>query len=140
MRAPLITIAVLGAGTAALALRSPHVGGSYGMCPLLAVTGLYCAACGILRATHDLATFDIAGAWAMNPLWVLAAPVIVAWLGLWVVRAVLARRALSRGETPRIGGGPSSRWAAGTAIAIVVDSIARNVPAFAPWLVPGGAV
>ena len=109
------------------------------MCPLLAVTGLYCAGCGVLRATHDLATLDIAGAWAMNPLWVVMAPIVVVWLGIWLVRALRAKRALSRGGTPAPLRGPSSMWAASTAVVIVVYSIARNLPVFAPLLVPGGA-
>ena len=50
--------------------------GSYGVCPLYALTGLWCPACGGLRATHDLAHGDLAGAWAMNPLWVLAVPLV----------------------------------------------------------------
>lgn len=81
LRAPLLTAGVLGGLTLVLAVRDPHVPGSYGVCPVYAVTGLLCAGCGALRATHELATLDVAAAWALNPLWVLVVPVL---LGLWV--------------------------------------------------------
>lgn len=121
---PLGLGAVALAGTAVLAARSPHVGGSYGVCPLLLVTGMQCAACGVLRATHDLAHGDLAGAWALNPVWVVAVPILVVlWLG-WVRRAW-------RGEAAR----PVLRSPAVpvlTAALLLVYSVLRNVvPALA---------
>ncbi|WP_315096570.1 DUF2752 domain-containing protein [uncultured Cellulomonas sp.] len=124
--APLVAAAVAVAATVVLALRDPHVDGSYGGCPLYALTGLWCPACGGLRATHDLAHGDLAGAWSMNPLWVLAVPVVV---GLWA--RWLARRV--RGRAAR----PAPVWGAWVLLVAVVGfGIARNVPALAPWLAP----
>lgn len=125
LRAPLgIGVGVTGA-TLLLALVNPHEGG-YPLCPLLALTGLACPACGGLRATHDLATGDLAGAWAMNPLWVLVAPVlVVAWI-LWVRRAW--RGTSARRVPPWIG-------VVGLVV-LVVFGIARNVPALLPYLGP----
>ena len=74
--APLVAGGVVAGATLVLALVDPHEGG-YPLCPLRALTGWACPACGGLRATHDLATGDIAGAWAMNPLWVVVVPFLV---------------------------------------------------------------
>ena len=83
---PIGTALVVGAATITLAVRSPHVTGSYGVCPSIALFGIWCPACGGLRAVHDLAHADLAGAWAHNPLFVLAVPLLVAawvrWLGV----------------------------------------------------------
>lgn len=88
LRAPLLTAGVLGAVGLLLALRDPHVPGSYGVCPTYALTGLQCAGCGALRATHELVTGDLAAAWALNPLLVVAVPVVGALWLLWLgVRA-----------------------------------------------------
>ena len=107
------------AGTTLLATRSPHVPGSYGMCPLLALTGLQCAACGALRATHDLAHGDIAGAWALNPLWVVAVPLLVALWVAWTRRAwrgEVAGRVLGSTSLPLV-----------TGAVLIVYSVLRNV-------------
>lgn len=125
LRAPLATAATCGAAVLVLAVRDPHVPFSYGVCPLYALTGRYCAGCGVLRATHDLAHLDLASAWATNPLWVLAVPLIVLAWGRWVVRA-------ARGEPTPVPG-----WVAWTLLAVlVVYSVLRNVPTLAPWLQP----
>jgi hypothetical protein len=126
VRGPLVAGGIVAAATVVLALRDPHASGSYGLCPLHALTGLWCPACGGLRATHDLAHGDLAGAWSMNPLWVLAVPVVIA---LWG-RLVLRR---SQGRTVRAAPG----WAAWATLALLVAfGIARNIPALAPWLAP----
>lgn len=83
LRSPALTAAAMAVGTLILALRSPH-GGGYGMCPILALTGYLCPTCGGLRAVHDLAHLDFAGAWAMNPLLTILLPLIglltIGWL------------------------------------------------------------
>ena len=67
-------------------MRDPHVAGSYGFCPFLAVTGLPCAGCGGLRAIHDLAVGDPAAALASNAAAVvLVVLVAVAWV-VWTMR------------------------------------------------------
>lgn len=130
-RTELVTALALGAialaGTALVARVDPHEPGHYPVCPLFALTGLYCAACGGLRAVHDLAHGDLAGAWDMNPVLVLAVPVLlVAWLR-WVRRA-------ARHEPPRLARGTAAPLA--VLVLLVVYSVLRNVPALAPWLAP----
>jgi len=126
VRGPLVAGAVVVAATAVLAVRDPHTTGSYGVCPLVTLTGLWCPACGGLRATHDLAHGDLAGAWSMNPLWVLLVPVVVALWGRLVVRR-------AQGRTVR----PAPAWAAWAFLGVVVVfGVLRNVPALTPWLAP----
>lgn len=125
VRRPLVAAGVTVAATVLVALRDPHVPGRYGYCPLYVLTGVYCPACGALRATHDLAHLDVAAAWSQNPLWVLLVPVVVAGWAFVVVR--------------RVGGRPVPTvppWAAWVALAlVVVFGILRNLPAFA-WMAP----
>lgn len=112
---------------AALLLVDPHQPGSWGVCPVYALTGRYCAGCGALRATRDLLVGDLVGAWSMNPLWVLVLPV----LAVWGLRALV--RAASTGTPPAP---PSARVAVVVLVAVVGYSVVRNVPALAPWLAP----
>lgn len=139
IRAPAITLSLLAVGTALLAVRSPHVSGSYGACPLLLLTGTYCAGCGILRASHDLAHLDVASAWQMNPLWVLLVPFIVLALGWWT----WTRYRVARAE--RVGLPRPTYKAPGPILGfvgvgvLVVYSVARNVPVLMPLLAPGVA-
>ena len=130
LRAPLaVGLAVL-AAVAYLGLTDPYRPGPHLACPVLALTGLYCAGCGGQRAVHDLAHGDVAAAWAMNPLVVLAAPVaVLAWVR-WVVR----RR---RGERGVADGAAASTVLPCVLLAlVVVFAVLRNVPALAPWLAP----
>src|SRR5690554_4286196 len=113
----------MGAGallaTIYVASVSPYEGGHYPTCPTLALTGWYCAGCGALRAVHDLTHLDLAGAWGMNPLVVLALPaIVVAWV-LWLRREWTG--------APRRWIAPT--WAVWTLFAVIVGySIARNLP------------
>jgi hypothetical protein len=127
VRTPLLLAGCGVVGAAALVLVDPNSPGSWGVCPLYALTGRYCAGCGGLRATHDLLVGDLAGAWGMNPLWVLLVPVLVALWLRWVVGA------WRTGRAPRA---PGAGWAAATGVVVVVYSVLRNVPALAPWLAP----
>ncbi|QDW63264.1 DUF2752 domain-containing protein [Oerskovia sp. KBS0722] len=125
LRTPLGVGAGVAGATVLLALVDPHEGG-YPLCPLLALTGWACPACGGLRATHDLATGDLAGAWAMNPLWVLVVPFLVVAWALWVRRAW-------RGTTARA----VPPWTGVVGLVILIGfGIARNVPALVPFLGP----
>ena len=45
-------------------------------CPVHAVSGLFCPGCGSTRALHAIAHGDLAVAWQMNPLLVLALPLL----------------------------------------------------------------
>ncbi len=115
------------AGLVVLATVDPHEPGRYPTCPFLALTGLYCPGCGSLRALHDLAHLDLAGAWSMNPALVLVAPVLVAWWVAWVRRAATGR--------PRRLVLPV--WCIWTVLGLVVAYwVARNIPVLGPWLAP----
>ncbi|WP_263119238.1 DUF2752 domain-containing protein [Cellulomonas sp. RIT-PI-Y] len=128
-RVPLLSGAAVGAAGLALVLRDPNRSGSWGACPLYALTGWYCPACGGLRATHDLLTGDLAGAWAMNPVWVLLVPVVV---GLW------ARWAWLRSRGRRADLGIQDRWYVVALVLLLVYGVARNVPAWSGVLAPPG--
>ncbi|MFD6164976.1 DUF2752 domain-containing protein [Oerskovia sp. NPDC060287] len=123
--APLVLGAGVAGATLVLALVDPHEGG-YPLCPLLALTGWACPACGGLRATHDLATGDLAGAWAMNPLWVVVVPFLVVAWALWVRRAWLGTRARA-----------VPAWTGVVALVVLMAfGVARNIPALVPLLGP----
>lgn len=109
--------AVVGAG---LLLHDPARSGAWGVCPLYLLTGLYCPLCGGLRASADLLRGDLAGAWAMNPLWVLAVvPVTATWVAWWWRRV---RDRPARPVPAAVG------W---VALAVLLAyGIARNVPAW----------
>ncbi len=124
--APLALGAIVLGATTLLAVVDPNAPGHYPMCPLLALTGLACPACGALRATHDLARLDVVAAWAMNPLWVLVAPVLALAWARWLVRSW-------RGDPSR----PLPGWVAWASGAVLVlYGVLRNVPALTPWLGP----
>lgn len=126
LRAPVCLGAGVVAAGALLTLRSPYDSGSYGFCPFLALTGYYCPGCGGLRAIHDLLHLDVAAAWDMNPLVVVAAPlVVIAWV-FWVWRAW-------RGRAPSV---PSTGVVVAMTVVLAVFTVLRNVPALAGWLAP----
>lgn len=112
--------------SAGLVLRDPNGFGSWGLCPLSVLIGWYCPLCGGLRATHDLLVGDLAGAWAMNPVWLMAIPLVVVLWGRWAVLA-------SRGRSAAIG--LANRWYVLLAVLFVLYGIARNFPAW-PGLAP----
>lgn len=124
-RLPLAVGAVVLGATALLVVRTPYAPLSYGICPSVLFLGVSCPGCGGLRATHDLAVGDIAGAWAANPLWTVTAPLlVVGWL-VWLVR--------------RLRGAPTVLpvWVAWTLLAVVVAfGVLRNVPGLEPYLGP----
>ena len=126
-RGPLVVAGGAAVVALGLVLRDPHGQGSWGVCPLYALTGAYCAGCGGLRAMHDLLVGDLAGAWSMNPLWVLVVPVLAALWARWLVRAL---------RTGRPARAPSARVAIVATAVVLLYSAARNVPAWAGLLAP----
>lgn len=128
MRAPLVTWGSLAAATLALRLRDPHERGSWGLCPL-AATGVWCPACGGLRAVNDLTHGEVVAAASSNLLFVASIPLIVWLLGRWT----LARW---RGGVLTV---PGSRTMTVLAVCYgtlaVAFFIARNTAAGA-WLAP----
>ncbi|MCW2847626.1 MAG: conserved hypothetical rane protein [Marmoricola sp.] len=125
---PLLTAAVVGGVTVALHLRDPHSAGSWGECPWLALTGLYCPACGGLRAVNDLTNGDVLGAASSNLVFVVLVPVLVlGWL-LWTRRAWTGTFTAPRSRH-------AGAWIAAFAVVMVVFAVARNLP-FGTWLAP----
>ena len=70
----------IGIGLAAAAAATllyafdPADAGFFPRCPSLALTGWRCAGCGSQRALHALLHGDLAAAWSLNPLLVVAVP------------------------------------------------------------------
>lgn len=125
--------APLGVGAAGLvavaylAATDPYRPGGHLVCPVLALTGLYCAGCGGQRAVHDLAHGDVAAAWGMNPLVVVGAPLVLLVWAAWLRRRWLGAPAVA-------GGRGTAAW---VLLAVVVAfAVLRNVPALAPVLAP----
>ncbi|NCT89826.1 DUF2752 domain-containing protein [Cellulomonas sp. APG4] len=122
--------ALVAGATAVLAVRSPYQDGSYGWCPVVAVTGAWCPACGGLRAVHDLTQGDVVSAWGMNAPVVALLPFVALGWAMWLVAALRRRPVPAWAPT----------WVAWALLAgALVFTVLRNVPALAPFLAPGGA-
>jgi hypothetical protein len=127
MRSPLVTIGGLAAATLALHVRDPHVTHSWGVCPLYALTGLYCPACGSLRGVNDVTNGHLGQAASSNLLLVLFAPVAIVLLARW---AYASWRGVEIQVVP-----PVPRWLTNSLIVlVVVFTVARNLPG--SWLAP----
>ncbi len=103
-----------------LHLRDPHIEGSYGTCPVYALTGWYCPGCGGMRAVHNLTDGQVIDALHSN---LLALPLVLAfavWVTDWTVRAW-------RGQKMRL---PSiSRTAMWSFFAfLAIYTVLRNTP------------
>ncbi len=83
MRGPVLTAAGLATATLALHLRDPHVSHSWGVCPLYALTGIYCPGCGGLRGVNDLTNGHLGAAASSNLLLVLALPFAALLFARW---------------------------------------------------------
>ncbi|ROS74391.1 DUF2752 domain-containing protein [Cellulomonas sp. PhB143] len=129
---PLAVGAAAASALAYVAVVDPNRPGHYLVCPVLALTGWSCPACGGLRATHDLTRLDLAAAWSANPLWVMLAPVLVAAWAAWLVRAL-------RGQPRPPGARAGTRVPARALVVlgvVVAFGVLRNVPVLAPTLGP----
>lgn len=80
------------AGVLVLRNFDPVADGSlFPQCPFHALTGGWCIGCGMTRAMHALAHFDLPRAFSMNPLMVLLlllSPAMLAWYWGWRPRAM----------------------------------------------------
>ena len=126
LRAPALVAAGALAVTTLVATVDPHQPGHYPTCPFLAVSGWYCPGCGSLRALHDLAHGDLAGALARNPLMVVAAAGLLVAFVLWT-------RRLWRGA-PRTRVAPAALLY-GLLSLVLAFWVLRNVPGWT-WLSP----
>ncbi|MFC9788112.1 DUF2752 domain-containing protein [Rhodococcus sp. NPDC127528] len=118
--APAAVAAVGAAAAAALYLRDPHRPGAYGFCPFHAATGLWCPACGGLRALNDLTHGDLLASLSSN---LFVAPLVVVLAIAWA--AWVSRR--WRGVDDRMI--VLSRTATvAVLVALAVFTIVRNTP------------
>ncbi len=88
------------------------------LCPLHALTGIWCPFCGGLRSAYQLTRLHLRSALHYNAVFVLALPVLLAlWID-WAVRARSGqpRRALSR------------RLSIAIVVLLVVFTVVRNLP------------
>jgi hypothetical protein len=127
LRAPLLSAAGLAAVTYALRVRDPHVAHSWGVCPLYALTGVYCPGCGGLRAVNDLTHGHVHQAASSNLLLLAAIPLVVVCFGragyaAWTGRDVSPVPLPSRVVTYGVIG------------VVLVFTILRNLPG--SWLAP----
>ena len=127
MLGPALTLGGLAAATVALHVRDPHVSHSWGLCPLYALTGVYCPGCGGLRGVNDLSDGHVGAAASSNLLMVVAIPFVVFLLARWTWASWQGRDVSVVPNLPR-----SVRWGLGALV--VVFWVARNVPG--SWLAP----
>lgn len=116
------------AAVVAVGLRDPHVPGSWGHCPFLQFTGLYCPGCGGLRAVNDLVHLRFLDALHSNGYGIVfAIGAAIVWL-IWLVARARNRPArLDRVVTQPVA------WA--LLAALIVFSVLRNTP-WGTWLAP----
>src|SRR5690348_17367233 len=101
MRGPVLTAAGLATATLALHLRDPHVTHSWGVCPLYALTGIYCPGCGGLRGVNDLTNGHVGQAASSNLLLVLALPFAAVFFARWTYGAWTGREVRAVPAVPR---------------------------------------
>jgi hypothetical protein len=127
MRGPVLSVATLAAATLALHVRDPHVTHSWGVCPLYAMTGLYCPGCGGLRGVNDLSNGHVGQAASSNLLLVLAIPFVLVVLARWGYAAWTGRDVV---VVPRV---PVAVRTA-LVVLVVAFTVVRNLPG--SWLAP----
>ncbi|MCH9814875.1 MAG: DUF2752 domain-containing protein [Actinomycetia bacterium] len=140
----ILMFGILGGLGALVLLRDPHVPGAIGICPSLALFGVYCPGCGSLRAFHDLLTGDVLGSVGHNVIFLPVLLGLVLWAG-WQLRGWLARVPLAHRSGNAFGlGTVRTRWALPMAriphaavvlaVLLTVFVVLRNWPG--SWLAP----
>ncbi|GAA4354390.1 DUF2752 domain-containing protein [Angustibacter luteus] len=115
----------------ALALRDPHVAGSWGHCPFLALTGLPCPFCGGLRAVWELEHGSLSAAASSNLLVVLVLPLALVSLLAWWRRCLRGRGGTGSRRSDRLVG-PA---AVAGLLVVLGFGVLRWLPALG-WLAP----
>ena len=127
IRGPLLAAGALAAATLALHVRDPHVSHSWGVCPLYALTGIYCPGCGGLRGVNDLTDGHVAQAASGNLLLVLAIPFAAVFFARWTYGAWTGREVRAVPAVPKA-------VTTGLIVLVVAFTLARNLPG--SWLAP----
>ena len=122
LRTPGVVLAGTAAAMTYIGSVSPYASGNYPVCPLYAVTGLYCPGCGSLRSLHSLANADIVASFARNPIM----PPLLLILALVFLRWVVLRW---KGE--RLTWEPPAWVPIAIGVGVVVYGVARNLPGLA---------
>ncbi|MBD0743326.1 hypothetical protein BG418_17285 [Streptomyces sp. CBMA152] len=116
---PLGTLAAVGAAFAYVGTVDPNEPGHYPVCPLYALTGIYCPGCGGLRSAHDFITGHFGAALGANALAVVGYLLFAVLWTLWATRS-------ARGLPFRIDLKDAHWW--GIGVVLVIFSVARNLP------------
>lgn len=116
------SVGLAAAGATVLFLFDPTAYAFYPPCPFHALTGLWCPGCGTTRALHELLRGDLAAAFGLNPLMVVALP----YLGYSA--ASYATLGLRGRALPALFGSPLFAWLA--LWAILAYWILRNLPLY----------
>ena len=119
LRLPALVAAGTAAGLVYVGSVSPYRPGSYPICPIYALTGLYCPGCGTLRCLHSLVNGDVAGAFAVNPL---LPPLLL------VLAVVFARWVWLRWKGRRFIWNPPDWVPIAFGVAVLAYTVARNLP------------
>lgn len=129
---PLLAFAGVATATALLAVRDPHVRGSWGSCAFHDLTGYYCPGCGGLRAVNDLANGDVIGALSSNLYFVLLFPVFIGLWAMWLRNSWQGRTIGLSQHTTRTVVYPVLGALFGL---LVLFTVMRNIPS-GSWLSP----
>ncbi|MEV8564193.1 DUF2752 domain-containing protein [Streptomyces sp. NPDC051322] len=116
---PIGTLIAVGAAFGYVGSVDPNHPGHYPVCPLLALTGIYCPGCGGLRSAHAVAHGDFRAALGDNALAVIGYGVFAVVMAVWLIRAV-------RGRPTQVTLRPAYWWAIGAVI--LVFTVVRNLP------------
>jgi hypothetical protein len=115
--APYRAAAVVAAAVAADQVLDPtrtHVP----LCPLHALTGIWCPFCGGLRSAYELSRLHFSAAWHDNLAFVVSLPLLFA---LWIDWTRRSRRGEGRRLVPRTG-------VTAIVVVLVAFTVVRNLP------------
>ncbi|WP_433661273.1 DUF2752 domain-containing protein [Nocardia sp. CA-128927] len=123
-----LLVAGVGIGIGVLLhVRDPHIDGSYGVCPVYALTGWWCPGCGGMRAIHNLTDGHLLDAVHSN---LLAIPLVLAFV-LWISDWTLRARRGQRMRLPSIN--RATMWS--FFALLTVYTVLRNTP-WGTWFTP----
>ncbi len=120
--AKLALTAAITFGAAILYRWNPATAGFYPVCPFFALTGWYCPGCGSLRALHQILHGNLGAAFDLNPLLVMALPI--------VAYEVWARLLGRPGWRPLSSSYMPAAWVRVVGVTVVAFGVLRNLPQY----------